>query len=256
VHRFFLPPEACRGGALTLDERDSHHAARVLRLTPGETVEVLDGAGRTYVGRVQRPDRRAFGVDVVNVRITPRPPSITLAPALLKGRAMDFLVQKATELGATRIQPLETARTVATVSAADAESKVAGWLVTAAEACKQCGNPWLPWIEAPLALDRWLAGGPEGRLLVASLEPQARLPAQILRDDTKRPGGLVLTLGPEGDWTPEELEALARAGGRPFTLGPLVLRAETAAIAALAVFQQEMRLASAATEATAPSSGA
>ena len=244
MHRFFLSPESCRAGRVTLDERDSHHASRVLRLEPGAEVEILDGAGGRLAGRVATVDKRAVTVDIRERDTVPAPPRVVLVPALLKGRAMDFLVQKATELGATEIRPVETERCVARVRPDEAEGKVAGWMETAVEACKQCGNPWLPGITPPVGLQESFRGLPgRGLVLVASLEPGARLPGEIVgAASVAAAEGVVLYTGPEGDFTSAEYGWLRDgAGALPMTLGPLVLRAETAVLAALAVLQHELR---------------
>lgn len=241
MHRFFLPPAECLGETLVLGERDSHHASRVLRLATGDPIEVLDGQGSRLLARVIRADRWALRAVVEQRLRLPAPPGICLAPALVKGRAMDLLVQKATELGATRLAPVITDRTVVQVGAGDAPGKAEGWLDTAMEACKQCGNPWLPRIDPPRRLDEFLVARPSGVCLVASLDPVAPLPSAVLDELPEAPESVVLLTGPEGDFTPDEERAVRAAGARPMTLGPLVLRAETAVIAALAILQHELR---------------
>ncbi len=249
VHRFFVSPSVDRGtpGRFTLSESDSHHAARVLRLAPGDPVELLDGAGRVYAGRLATVEKRAATVTVVANRSVPAPPAVVLAPALLKGKAMDWLVQKATELGAAALHPLSLARCVAQVSADEAAGKVEDWAATAREACKQCGNPWLPRIHAPQSLAQFLAVRPAGLLIVASLGPGVRSPRALVAAARAAAGparaplpAATLVLGPEGDFTADEEASLREAGALPMTLGPLVLRAETAALAGLAVLQQEL----------------
>lgn len=249
MHRFFVSPSADRGTPerFTLSESDSHHAARVLRLAPGDPVELLDGAGHVHAGRVATSDKRTTTVSVVSTRTVPAPPAVALAPALLKGKAMDWLVQKATELGAAALYPLSLARCVAQVAPAEAAGKVEDWSATAREACKQCGNPWRPRIHAPQTLASFLATRPPGLLIVASLGPGVQRPRALIAAARAAAGpahGLLpaatLVLGPEGDFTAEEEAALREAGALPMTLGPLVLRAETAALAGLAVLQQEL----------------
>ncbi|MFN0069298.1 MAG: RsmE family RNA methyltransferase [Limisphaerales bacterium] len=238
MHRFLLPPEACRGDAVMLDEADSHHAARVLRLNPGDALEVLDGAGTRLACRLATVGRRAVTAAVEARVTTPAEPfAVTLALALLKGRALDYAIQKATELGARVIQPLAAERCVAQVAPDDLPAKLAGWRATAAEACKQCGNPWLPEIRVPRTVPE-LAPAGAGTLLVASLEPGGRRVADALAG---RPAAVTVCLGPEGDFTPAEYAALRAAGALPVTLGPHVLRADTAAITALALTLDALR---------------
>lgn len=239
MHRFLLPPEACRGDAVTLDEADSHHAARVLRLNPGDAVEVLDGAGTRLTCRLSAVGKRAVTAAVEARVTTPAEPfAVTLALALLKGRALDYAIQKATELGVRVIQPLAAERCVAHVAPGDLSAKLAGWRATAAEACKQCGNPWLPEIRAPIPVVELPRTAGPGTLLVASLEPGGRRVADALAG---RPAAVTICLGPEGDFTPAEYAALRAAGALPVTLGPHVLRADTAAITALALTLDALR---------------
>lgn len=239
MHRFLLPPEACRGDLVSLDEADSRHAARVLRLQAGDEVEVLDGAGGRLRCRIATLGRKAVTAAVEARGFAPAEPfAVTLALALLKGRAMDYAIQKATELGARAIQPVAAERCVAHVAPEEAAAKLAGWRATAVEACKQCGNPWLPELRAPVPpgeLPR-MAGG--GALLVASLEPARRRIADAL---AARPAAVTLCIGPEGDFTPAEYALLRDAGAQPVTLGPHVLRADTAALAALALALDALR---------------
>ncbi len=257
MHRFFVTPGEGRGGRVTLDERESHHAARVLRIEPGEEVELLDGAGGRLRGRVARVGKRAVEVDVLGREPVPELPRVILVPALIKGRGMDFLVQKATELGATEIWPTMTTRTVVHVAPGEAEGKVGGWRETAMEACKQCGNPWLPRLAPPRTLGAVLKELPaDGVRLVASLEPGARWPDEILEGAGPASEGVLLFTGPEGDFTADEYALLRAAGVVPMTLGPLVLRAETAVLAALAVVQHALRRrVQAGRSATTPSGG-
>ena len=242
MHRFYLRTGAVTGEVVALDENDSHHAARVLRMTEGEIVEILDGSGRCLHARVIEVNKRSTRVEVGQVERRSAPHRVGLAPALIKGKAMDFLVQKATELGVACLSPLMTDRAVVRVTADEAEARVADWARTAVEACKQCGNPWMPAIEPPTTLSAFLHRRGSGLLLVASLRGDAR-PVRTVLAGERAPGETVtLVLGPEGDFTPDEEEALRGAGARPISLGPLVLRAETAAIAGLAVIQYELSL--------------
>lgn len=239
MHRFFLPPAPESAASLTLAPADAHHALRVLRLSPGEEVEVLDGAGCIRACRVDHAHAGSVLLRVTGLRqVAPASP-LRLAPALLKGRAMDLVVQKATELGVTTLAPILTGRTIVRIDPATVASRLDGWRTTALEACKQCGNPWLPRFEAPRDLSAFLEDDPATPRVAAMLRTGARLPADVLESvDVAR--GLDVLIGPEGDFTPEEQDAMLAAGVRPFTLGPLVLRADTAAIAAVSVFQHEI----------------
>lgn len=240
MHRFFVPPSGRTGREARLSEADSHHAARVLRLQPGDVVELLDGEGLKMRGRAREVDRRQVVVEIEEEeRQTPRLP-VGIAPALLKGRAMDTVFQKATELGAVAVWPLVTERCVARVDSGSVESRVAGWRTTAIEACKQCGNPWLPEIHPPQTLDAFLRAGMGGVRVAAMLGGTPKLIADVLDGLGELPEAITLMLGPEGDFTPAEEKAILESGALSITLGPLVLRADTAAIAGLAILQHEL----------------
>jgi len=241
MHRFFLRTSAGVGSVVALSESDSHHAGRVLRLGAGEIVEILDGAGRCLRAEVVEVGKRATHVAILSATSVPSPPRVELAPSLLKGKAMDFLVQKVTELGVARLWPLTTERAVVQVRKEEAQEKVDDWTRTAMEACKQCGNPWLPEIESPRSLAEFIQSAKPGFLVVASLRADAKSARRLFSTQKPGPAGKVtLVLGPEGDFTAEEEGALRQAGAKPMSLGPLVLRAETAAIAGLALLQSEL----------------
>jgi 16S rRNA (uracil1498-N3)-methyltransferase len=238
MHRFILPPERCAERAVTLSPGDSHHAARVLRLSSGDAIEVLNGHGQRLSCRLVRIDKHGCVAEVISRHDQPRPVSVALAPAVLKSRAMDLLIQKATELGAVRISPLITSRCAVQMEPESSE-KLEPWRRIAMEACKQCGNAWLPALDPCRSLKSYLAGLARGVRVAAMLAPDSRLPGMVL-DVVSADEGLTLLTGPEGDFTPEEQQALRDAGAQPITLGPLVLRAETAAVAGLAVLQHEV----------------
>src|SRR5438477_12785727 len=144
MHRFYLPPATRQPQTLTLSGREAHHALNVLRIRPGERVAVLNGAGDELLCEVQEAGRRAVTLKVVQTHALARLPyAVTLLQALTKGRTMELIVQKATELDAHRIVPILSARSVAQIEAADEANKLVKWTATDIEAFKQCGCPWL-----------------------------------------------------------------------------------------------------------------
>jgi 16S rRNA (uracil1498-N3)-methyltransferase len=247
MHRFYLPPEQCQTATLSLSEREAHHASHVLRLRRGEQVTVLDGAGGELLCTVADADRKNIQLSVVERKsILPPPCSITLLQALPKGKIMDSIVQKATELGAARIVPLLTERVVSQVDNESAAHKVEKWRQAGIEAIKQCGSPWLPKIESPLTPKEFLARKEKFDLaLVASLQPDGKSARIHFQEFHKRHGRLpesvCIWVGPEGDFTPGEYESIQTAGALPITLGRLVLRVDTAAIACLAILNHELQ---------------
>jgi 16S rRNA (uracil1498-N3)-methyltransferase len=245
MHRFHAPPESCRADTIRLDGEEARHATQVLRLRPGDAATVLDGAGGEMRCVLAEATRREVTL-TVKERITHPTPAVavTLFQSVPKGKTMEWIVEKATELGAAAIVPVLTARTVVRVDEEDAAAKRSRWERTAIEAVKQCGNPWLPRLTSPVTLPEALALAPDADLkLVASLEPGARRAGRYLEEFRVRAGRqprhIAVWIGPEGDFTPAEYAALAAEGAQPLSLGGLVLRCETAAIAALAILLHE-----------------
>ena len=247
MHRFYLPPELCRGDIIQLPENESHHASRVLRLEPGERVTVLDGAGHVMDCEVREVSKRNVTLAALKKAFfPPLPCQITLIQAMPKPKALDYIVQKATELGAARIVPLLTERVITHVDERSAPDKAAKLQPVAIEAIKQCGSPWLTKIEPPVSLKKFLARCEQFDLpLVASLQSGSRHPREFIqkfRDTHKRlPKTACLWIGPEGDFTPAEMELILGSVALPVTFGSLVLRSDTAAIYGLSVLNYELQ---------------
>jgi len=252
--RSYCPTPAHAGTAseLTLSADESHHLVVVNRARRGDPVTAFDGRGREWQCELTRDSKNAALLRVISTRpaAPPLPCEITLAQALPKGPAMDAIVRKATEIGAARIVPLESERAqVHLDSGARAGKKADKWRIAALEAAKQCGNPWLPEI-APVqnATDFMRSAATPGAYdlrLIASLHPGARPLKNILADfriDCHRaPKKALWLIGPEGDFSLAEMSVAAGSGFTPVTLGPLVLRCETAAIYALSILSHELR---------------
>ena len=247
MHRFYLPPELCRGDIIQLPENEAHHAARVLRVEAGECVTILDGAGHVIDCEVREVTKRNVTLTVLKKTFSPPLPcQITLIQAMPKPKALDYIVQKATELGAARIVPLLTERVIAHVDERSAPDKAAKLQPVAIEAIKQCGSPWLTKIEPPVSLKNILARlEPFELSLVASLQNGSQHPREFIqkfRDAHKRlPKTACIWIGPEGDFTPAEMELILGSGALPVTLGSLVLRSDTAAIYGLSVMNYELQ---------------
>lgn len=249
MRRFFVPPEQCRDEVFALPEREARHATQVLRLGIGDELQVLDGAGSVLTCRIDSATKRSVQVRTVNrEHRAPLPCAITLVQAIPKGPAFETIVQKATELGAARIIPLLSERVVAHVSEKDSAAKVEKWRQIAIESIKQCGSPFLPQIDPPIRFDALLAQLSQRALefaVVCSLEESRRTMREAVKDfvaaHSRKPANCLVWIGPEGDFTPAEYAAIAQSGANPISLGPLVLRADTAAIASLAVANYELQ---------------
>jgi 16S rRNA (uracil1498-N3)-methyltransferase len=242
MHRFIVPPAALGASQITLGESDSHHAAVVLRVAVGEGVVVLDGQGTVAAGTVTAVSKRSVQVQVKSrERGRPRRGEILLAVAVTKSKAWDSLLQKATELDVARIIPLLTRHCVVKVESSEREKRRADWQAAVAEATKQCGTPWMPQVDVPRTLAEWLSAPPPYDLgLVAALAPGTREIGEVLEahPEARR---VSVVIGPEGDFDGSELEALLKAGFAPVTLGPTILRADTAAVTAAAVVGHGLR---------------
>lgn len=245
MHRFYLPPESCRSAPLRLDGREAHHALHVLRLKTGAPVTVLDGAGGEFFCAVEAIAKDSLTLAVQDKKIHPAPPCpISLFVAIPKGKIIEDLITKAVELGAYRIVPLLTERVVTQLDAPAAAQKRDKWRQTAIEAIKQCGAPWLPRVETPVAFKDFLARGEKPEwMMVGSLQTARRHPRAALAEFQARHGRLPASvgawIGPEGDFTLDELRAIEAVGAHPVTLGALTLRVETAALYCLSVLNYE-----------------
>jgi len=247
MHRFYLPPAQCHGPSLTLSKQETHHALHVLRLQQGDRAVVLDGAGYEYLCEARALNRETGELRVVQKNhIPPLPYQLTLVQAVPKGKMMETIIQKASELGASRVVPLLSERVVSHLDEEAAADKAGKWQLTAIEAIKQCGSAWLPQIEAPLSPKAFLARGEKFELpLIASLQADSRHPRELFRtfhgEHGRMPKSVCVWVGPEGDFTPAEISAAKSAGALPITLGRLVLRSETAAIYCLSVLSYELQ---------------
>ncbi|WP_338289308.1 RsmE family RNA methyltransferase [Luteolibacter sp. LG18] len=232
--RFYLSPDSWNEEAWLAGD-EAKHLSQVLRIRAGDTVTVFDGRGRRAEAVVREVARDRVGLALGETRTLPRmQPAMVLAIAIPKGKTMDLVVQKAVELGVAAIQPLVTRRTIVQPG----DGKADKWRRVALEACKQCGTDFLPEVAEPLDFMKWLAAPPEGLRLIASLAPGAREMRHVVRGAGEVP--VVTTLvGPEGDFTPEETAAALGVDFKPVTLGPTVLRTETAALFALSALRYE-----------------
>lgn len=245
LHRFYLPPQPRREGLLRLDGAEAHHAARVLRLKADDETIVLDGAGSEFFCVVKNVSRDSLLLEITKHRLIPPPPcSITLFVGIPKGKIIENIIQKAVELGARKIVPLLTERVVTRLDEEDAAHKRAIWQQVAIEAMKQCGAPRLPEIELPASVGHCLNQLEKPELQwVGSLQSERRHPGEIIREFEAAaghsPSSAGVWIGPEGDFTPGELQAITGFGAHPISLGGLVLRVETAAIFCLSILNYE-----------------
>ncbi len=233
--RFYCPAPLASGDALALPPGAARHV-QVLRLQPGGLITLFNGQGGEFEARITKMGRSDVGVEVGAHQPVEReaPREIHLAVGMPANERMDWLVEKATELGVTAIWPLLAERTVLRLSGERAEKKRGHWQGIAEAACEQCGRNRVPPVQPPQALAAWLAKPlPAQRGVLLSLATGAK----PLREAAGDSGSLVFLSGPEGGLSPAEEDAALAQGFAAVTLGTRVLRAETAALAALAALQ-------------------
>ena len=253
MHRFFIAPNEWNPDAPVLTGPEAHHCCVVLRMQPGDKAVLFDGRGREITAQLTEQSGGAVMLKKLHeAKSAPVRCRITLGQAIPKGKNMDLIVQKAVELGASAIVPLISDRTIVRLGREEAAQKQAKWQSVVIEAAKQCGQNWLPELQTPRTVAQffdptWQGGGAThfDLRLVASLQSDALHLKEILRDfasahSDSRPGDVLILIGPEGDFTPAELNTARSNGCRPVTLGPVVLRVETAALYCLSVLSYEL----------------
>lgn len=239
--RFLLTGQPLAPGLeLALPDDLAHQARDVLRLAPGDTLRLLDGAGGEYPATIMAMDRKRVMVHIGEWVAGRSDPAVrvVLCQGMLKAAKYEWVLQKGTELGVAAFVPLLCERAVAAAEEAS-ESKRSRWTKIVAEALEQCGGSRLPELTAPRPLMHALAGMPPGTVALIPWEEAAARPLRAaLQDAVAAAGGVSnipevrLFIGPEGGFSAGEVELATRAGAVPVTLGPRILRAETAAIVA------------------------
>jgi len=224
------------GHEVLLPEQSGEHIARVLRLERGHPLILFNGDGCEYEATLASLAKRAVTAEVTAVHAVEResPLRLTLAQGIARGEKMDWILQKATELGVARIVPIVTERTEVKLDEERAERRVLHWTQVIAGACEQSGRTRLPQLEMPQRLDRWLSALDDEAPLRLALIPGGDVGA---RDLPAMPHGALLCVGPEGGFSDKDISMLQQSGFRALRLGPRILRTETAGIAALAALQ-------------------
>lgn len=247
--RFYIPAADWNADALVLRDAEAHHCTEVMRAKPGDKIVVFNGDGVEASAEIIEASRKEVTLKTLQVnKSAPLTARIVLGQAIPKGKNMDLIIQKATELGCAEIVPFLSERTVVRLDPDDAAKKQEKWQRIAIEACKQCGQNWLPKVATPLALDTYFdsnTGKDIALKLIASLQPDTSSLKEILAEhaemnpDKPAKSALIL-IGPEGDFTPAEIHLARNGGCLPMTLGPIVLRTETAALYSLSVLAYEL----------------
>ncbi|WP_133716390.1 16S rRNA (uracil(1498)-N(3))-methyltransferase [Methylocaldum gracile] len=233
VSRLYLPQALEEGSVLQLDEESAHYLRTVLRLKKGTDLTVFNGDGREYSARVATIARDEVRVEIGDGRNreVESPLTTHLGLGISRGERMDLAIQKAVELGVSRITPLFTEHCVVRLDDTRRGSRRQHWRKVAHSACEQCGRNRVPEVEEPIELKDWVVGREGLRLF---FDPQAAVGLK----DLPRPEGFVSILsGPEGGFAEKERVLAREAGFVPVRLGPRILRTETAVLAALSAIQ-------------------
>jgi len=241
MSRFYVPPENVKNNLIYITGDEAHHIKNVMRLKESDSVVVFDGTGREYTGFIKETQPKKVIVEIIKTKvpITSKHAEITLAQAIPKKSKMDFIVEKATELGASAIMPILSERTVVRLDGDKSKSRCLRWQKVATQAAKQCGRHDIPKVarleKFYFALDRM--PNYDIGLLACLSEETERIKNAISRFEG---GKIILFIGPEGDFTPDEITMAKNAKCRLITLGRLVLKSDTAAISALSVLNYEL----------------
>ena len=238
--RFYHLPPLPPSDSFELPPDAAHHAVRVLRLREGDPIQVFDGLGNECHGLIAELDGKRVVINRITAAEIDResPLKILLAQALSSSEKMDWIIQKATELGVAEIQPVDTERSIARISAERTTKRLEHWQQVAISACEQCGRNVLPKIHAPIDIMMWLQRTrtmPDAQDVAKYiLLPDSH---NSLHDQAKPQEKVVLLIGAEGGFSQAESSSALLCGFIPIQLGARVMRTETAAIAGLAALQ-------------------
>lgn len=240
MSRFYVPKENVKKDEIMIDGKEAHHILDVMRMAEGDKIVAFDGTGCEYSGFIKKIDQKSKIVTLKIVR-TERPapesaPEVVLAQAVPKQNKMDFVIEKATELGAKRIIPVITQRTIARPS--DGSKKVQRWRKLALASSKQCGRRDVPKIEKVTLFKEVLSLMPMYDLVLMACLKDETIPLKKALDGFEK-GKVLILIGPEGDFTPQEIEAASKDNCRFVSLGKRVLRSETAGLFMLSALEYE-----------------
>lgn len=232
--RVYTPQAMSSADILQLESPASHYLKRVLRLSEGDPVTLFNGDGMDYSGEICEIQRQHVKIRLVGSQNPGNESSlkITLAQAISRGERMDFSLQKATELGVFCIQPVTSSRVEVHLDGTRLAKRQARWQGVVISACEQSGRAVAPEVKTPLSLTQWLLSATGSPGLVLDPEAEQKLSTLSINGDS-----ISILVGPEGGFSSEEVEQIQLAGIKPVSLGPRVLRTETAGPAAITVLQ-------------------
>ncbi len=239
--RFYVPQPQMKDGILRIEGREVKHIRRVLRLKPGDEIITFNGSGKEYYGTIIE-DGPTFVLIKIEDLLFPEkesPLKMTLAQSLLKGEKMDYVVQKSTELGVSKIIPFFSSRSVPLLEKSPKLKRHHRWERIAMEASKQCGRTMVPIVEPIQSYSEMIRkASPESIRLILWEREGYNLKEMIERPIEKR--SIFFVIGPEGGFSKEEIEEAKGSGFLPVNLGKRILRAETASLCLLSILQYEL----------------
>jgi len=241
MSRFYVPKEAVEGAKITITGNEAHHVRDVMRLKVSDNVVCFDGTGNEYAGVIKKIDPQAVTVEIIKTSQphADDPLHITLIQAIPKKEKMDYIAQKATELGVGRIIPVMTERTVVDWDDKKKARSLDRWQKIGRAASKQSGRTKLPDIMPVTSFAEALKVVKGCDLaLMAALNDKAIPLKKVLKD--AKPGNIVIAIGPEGDFTEQEVDQAVKAGFKMVDLGRRVLRSDTAGLAVIAILYYEL----------------
>ncbi|MCW8126172.1 16S rRNA (uracil(1498)-N(3))-methyltransferase [Microbulbifer halophilus] len=239
IPRIYSPDPLCEGSEVQLDESASRHLVKVLRLSAGRPLVLFDGRGGEYSAELVETGKRARARALAFFPENRESPlALTLAIGISRGDRFDWVIQKATELGAERIQPLWTSRCEVKLSGERLQKKLGHWRQVAISACEQCARNRVPEIAEPRKLAKFLDDRDDETLKLV-LHHRTERQLHRLEAERGRPDRALLLVGPEGGLSEAEIDAALERDYLPLRLGPRVLRTETAPVAAISVLQYQ-----------------
>lgn len=242
MSRFYVPKENIGDKEIIIEGKEAHHILDVMRLEEGDEVVVFDGTGSEYTGRIKNANTSNKKI-IIEIMFTERPsrepiPEITLAQAIPKKCKIEYIIEKATELGVHHVIPIVSQRTIVRPHELSSKRKLERWQKIAVEASKQCGRITIPIIDKITIYKDLLARLDDYDLILLACLRECTIPIKEALKDFK-PGKILVFIGPEGDFTAQEIEMIRHYNCKFITLGRRVLKSDTAGIFVLSVLNYE-----------------
>ncbi|HEX3012261.1 MAG TPA: 16S rRNA (uracil(1498)-N(3))-methyltransferase [Syntrophomonadaceae bacterium] len=242
MRQFFVAPESIFSGQVILDKEQTKHIEKVLRLKMGEQIQVFDGQGRDYIVVLTARDNGCLIGKIISERTAAEPKiQLTLIQGIAKGDKMDTIIQKAVEIGCSRIIPTITRYTVVRLEKDRAVQKLERWQTIAREACKQCKRSIIPAIGPIVGFDELVGNLPGNSIILYENEEHIRLRTLLkqIQDSAPEKQEINLIVGPEGGFCEDEVQKARNHGVQVAGLGPYILRTETAGLVAASIVLYE-----------------